>query len=330
MPGQDAASPILEIAGLTTEIKGYGGSHRALDDVSLKLPRGGTLGIVGESGSGKSMLALSIMRLLPPEIRITAGTIRVEGEDLLALEERAMRRVRGARVALVFQEPMTALNPLQSIGWQVAEMLVVHRRLSRAEAMRRAVALLDRVGIPDASRRAAEHPHRLSGGLRQRAVIAMALACEPALLIADEPTTALDVTIQSQILDLLADLRAETGMAVLLISHDIELVAGFADEVAVMYAGRVVESGPARVTFTTPLHPYTRALLTSVPRLDEEVARLTAIVGLPPRLDALPGGCAFHPRCAMAVPECARTRPALEVRGGRAAACLRLDTMMPA
>ena len=195
---------------------------------------------------------------MPPAIRVTAGSIRLDGEDLLRLDERAMRRVRGARVALVFQEPMTALNPLQPIGWQVAEMLVVHRRLSRAEAMRRAVALLDRVGIPDAARRAGEHPHRLSGGLRQRAVIAMALACEPALLIADEPTTALDVTIQAQILDLLADLRAETGMAVLLISHDIELVAGFADEVAVMYAGRVVERGPARATFAgaaASLHP---------------------------------------------------------------------------
>jgi len=322
--------PLLEIADLATEISTIAGSHPALDGVSVSLQRGGTLGIVGESGSGKSMRALSIMRLLPPAIRVTAGSIRLDGEDLLRLDERAMRRVRGARVALVFQEPMTALNPLQPIGWQVAEMLVVHRRFSRAEAMRRAVALLDRVGIPDAARRATEHPHRLSGGLRQRAVIAMALACEPALLIADEPTTALDVTIQAQILDLLADLRAERGMAVLLISHDIELVAGFADEVAVMYAGRVVEHGPARATLAAPLHPYTRALLTSVPRMDEQVARLKAIEGSPPRLDALPRGCAFQPRCAMSVPACAHVRPALEAHAGRAAACLRVEETMPA
>jgi oligopeptide/dipeptide ABC transporter ATP-binding protein len=321
---------LLEIAGLATEISTTTGSHPALDGVSVTLPRGGTLGIVGESGSGKSMLALSIMRLLPPTIRVTSGSIRLDGEDLLRLDERAMRRVRGARVALVFQEPMTALNPLQPIGWQVAEMLVVHRRLSRADALRRAIALLDRVGIPDAARRAGEHPHRLSGGLRQRVVIAMALACEPALLIADEPTTALDVTIQAQILDLLAELRVELGMAVLLISHDIELVAAFADEVAVMYAGRVVESGPARATLAAPLHPYTRALLTSVPRMDEQVARLMAIEGLPPRLDALPRGCAFQPRCAMAVPTCAQVRPVLDARGGRAAACLRIDETMPA
>jgi len=325
-----SASPLLEIAGLSTELRLPSGRHRALDAVSVTLPRGGTLGVVGESGSGKSMLALAIMGLLPAAIGVTGGAIRLDGVDLLTLPEPAMRRIRGARIALVFQEPMTALNPLQPIGWQVAEMLVVHRRLSRAEAMRRAVALLDRVGIPDAARRAAEYPHRLSGGLRQRAVIAMALACEPALLIADEPTTALDVTVQAQILDLLADLRQETGMAILLISHDIELVAGFADEVAVMYAGRVVEHGPARATLAQPLHPYTRALLTSVPRMEQEVARLAAIDGLPPRFEALPTGCAFHPRCPRAVPDCARTRPPMEERGGRAASCLLLDETVAA
>ncbi len=323
-------APLLEVAGLCTAIARREGTHRALDDVALTLRPGGALGIVGESGSGKSMLALAIMGLLPPAIRVTAGSIIFEGEDLLRLPERALRRVRGARIGLVFQEPMTALNPLHSIGAQVSETLVVHRRLPKAEAWRQAVALLDRVGIPDAARRAEDYPHRLSGGMRQRAVIAMALACDPALLIADEPTTALDVTIQAQILDLLADLRQERGMAILLISHDLELVAGFAEEVAVMYAGRVVERGPARAAFAAPLHPYTRALLSSVPRIEEDVARLSAIEGMVPRLEALPPGCAFAPRCPLAAGDCTRGVPPMLAQGARQAACLRVTEVAEA
>ena len=324
----DAAS-LLEISGLSTEIVRRDGVHRALDGVGLTLRRGGAIGIVGESGSGKSMLALAIMGLLPDAIRVTAGSIRFEGSDLLRLSERAMRGVRGARIGLVFQEPMTALNPLASIGGQVAETLIVHRGLSRAAALRQAVALLDRVGIPGAARRAEDYPHRLSGGMRQRVVIAMALACDPALLIADEPTTALDVTIQAQILDLLADLRRERGMAILLISHDLELVAGFAEEVAVMYAGRVVERGAARQTFAAPRHPYTAALLASVPRIEQDVARLTAIEGVVPRLEALPSGCAFRPRCPLAGADCAVAPPPMVARDGGAAACLRLAEAVP-
>jgi oligopeptide/dipeptide ABC transporter ATP-binding protein len=325
-----APEPLLAVEDLSTEIATPSGAHRALDRVGLRIARGEALGVVGESGSGKSMLALAVMGLLPPAIRVTGGRIALDGTDLLRLGERGMRRIRGARIGLVFQEPMTALNPLQSIGTQVAEVLRVHGRANRGEALRAAVALLDRVGIPDAPRRAAEYPHRLSGGLRQRAVIAMALACDPELLIADEPTTALDVTIQAQILDLLADLRREKNLAVMLISHDLELVAGFADRVAVMYTGRVVEVGPARATLTDPLHPYTRALLGSVPRIDEDVARLPAIAGLVPRLDTLPPGCAFHPRCAHAVEACRAAVPPLLERDGRAAACIRVDEVAPA
>jgi oligopeptide/dipeptide ABC transporter ATP-binding protein len=315
---------LIEVRGLTTEIVSPRGRVRALDGVDLAIARGEALGVVGESGSGKSMLALAIMGLLPPAIRVTAGSIALDGQELVGLAERKLRAIRGARIGLVFQEPMTALNPLQSIGAQVAEVLTTHRRANRAEALRQAIALLDRVGIPDAARRADEYPHRLSGGLRQRAVIAMALACDPALLIADEPTTALDVTIQAQILDLLADLRREKDLAVMLISHDLELVAGFADRVAVMYTGRMVEQGPARATLTAPLHPYTRALLGSVPRIDDDLEKLPAIEGVVPRLDALPPGCSFHPRCAHAVEACRAGRPAMRGDPVHAAACIRV------
>ncbi|MGG5822729.1 ABC transporter ATP-binding protein [Falsiroseomonas sp. HW251] len=314
---------LLEICGLTTEIVTGRRGVRALAGIDLSVAQGEAVGIVGESGSGKSMLALALMGLLPPAIRVTAGRILLDGNDLLTLGERGMRAVRGARMGLVFQEPMTALNPLQSIGTQVAEVLTTHRRAKRAEAWRLAVALLDRVGIPDAARRAGEYPHRLSGGLRQRAVIAMALACDPALLVADEPTTALDVTIQAQIMDLLADLRRERGLAVMLISHDLELVAGFADRVAVMYAGRIVEQGPAREALTAPRHPYTRALLGSIPRIDGDEARLPAIGGLVPRLDDLPPGCAFAPRCALAIEACGAAPPALTGSAVHQAACIR-------
>jgi peptide/nickel transport system ATP-binding protein len=321
---------LLEIRGLTTEIATRQGRTRALDAVDLSIARAEAVGVVGESGSGKSMLALAIMGLLPPAIQVTAGSIRLDGQELLGLPERRMRAIRGARIGLVFQEPMTALNPLQPIGTQVAEALTTHRRADRAEAMRAAIALLDRVGIPDARRRAQEYPHRLSGGLRQRAVIAIALACDPLLLIADEPTTALDVTIQAQILDLLADLRREKDLAVMLISHDLELVTGFADRVAVMYTGRVVEHGPARATLTAPLHPYTAALLGSVPRIDQDLARLPAIEGMVPRLDALPQGCTFHPRCAFAVVSCQAAVPAMRGEPGHQAACIRVGAKVPA
>jgi oligopeptide/dipeptide ABC transporter ATP-binding protein len=297
---------LLEIQGLTTEIATREGRTRALDSVDLSIARAEAVGVVGESGSGKSMLALAIMGLLPPAIRVTAGSIRLDGQELLGLPERRMRAIRGARIGLVFQEPMTALNPLQSIGTQVAEALTTHGRAKRAEAMRAAVALLDRVGIPDAPRRAQEYPHRLSGGLRQRAVIAIALACDPVLLIADEPTTALDVTIQAQILGLIRRLATERGVAVLLTTHDLGSAYEICDAITVMYAGQEVESAPVDRFFAEPRHPYTRRLLASLPRKDGEV---TGIPGEVPNLTRAPGGCRFNPRCLDTLPACDKTRP---------------------
>jgi oligopeptide/dipeptide ABC transporter ATP-binding protein len=287
---------VLDVQHLTTAFDVPQGRLLPVDDISFVVRRGETLGLVGESGSGKTMTALSIMRLVPPPGRTIGGVVILNGRNLLALSEREMRRVRGAEISLVFQEPMTALNPVFTIGDQVAESLVVHRLASGPGARRHAVELLEAVRIPDPQRRARDYPHQLSGGMRQRVLIAMALACRPSLVIADEPTTSLDVTIQAQILDLLREMRARFELSLLLITHDLGVIAGTADRVAIMYAGRIVETGPVVQVFDAPRHPYTRGLLASIPG-PTPGRRLRAIEGSVPHLAALPKGCAFAPRC---------------------------------
>ena len=317
--------PLLRIEGLRTVFRSSMGDIAAVDGVDLDVPRGRTLGIVGESGCGKSMLSLSVMRLVPPPGRISAGRVLLEGRNLLDLSAAEMRDVRGSRLAMIFQEPMTSLNPVHSIGWQITEAMRAHdKRASARELRDRAIAALQRVRIPSPERRFDDYPHQLSGGMRQRVMIAMALACKPSLLIADEPTTALDVTVQAQILDLLRELQAETGMAIILITHDLGVVAEMADEVAVMYAGRVAERAPAAEIFAGPQHPYTLGLLGSIPRLDEDRERLLAIEGAVPPPFALPKGCRFHPRCPFAVEACTVAQPDLTmVAPGHLAACIR-------
>ncbi len=287
---------LLVVDGLTTVFDTPQGPVAAVNDVTFEIRAGETLGLVGESGSGKSVTALSIMRLVQRPGRIQAGRILFKGRDLLALDERAMRAVRGAEIALIFQEPATALNPVFTVGDQIAETLLVHGRATRREARARAVELMEAVHIPDAGARVRDYPHQLSGGMRQRVMIALALACRPALVIADEPTTALDVTVQAQILDLLREMKAAFNLSLLLITHDLGVIAGTADRVAVMYAGRIVETGPVRAIFREPAHPYTRGLLASMPG-DAPGRRLTAIEGSVPLLGDLPSGCAFNPRC---------------------------------
>ncbi|WP_164694445.1 ABC transporter ATP-binding protein [Falsiroseomonas algicola] len=318
-------TPLLEIQGLRTVFRSANGDIAAVDGVDLTVPRGRTLGIVGESGCGKSMLSLSVMRLVPPPGRVAAGRVLLEGRDLLTLSTAEMRAVRGGQVAMIFQEPMTSLNPVHPIGLQITEAMRAHDpRASAAELRDRAIAALERVRIPAPARRYDEFPHQLSGGMRQRVMIAMALACKPKLLIADEPTTALDVTVQAQILDLLRDLQQETGMSIILITHDLGVVAEMADEVAVMYAGRVAERASARDLFGSPQHPYTLGLLGSVPRLDEDRERLLAIEGAVPPPFALPQGCRFHPRCPFAIEACTKAQPPLEaIEPGHLAACIR-------
>ncbi|MDE2200245.1 MAG: ABC transporter ATP-binding protein [Rhodospirillales bacterium] len=316
---------LLSIEGLRTVFGRGAGEVAAVDGVSLSVGRGRTLGIVGESGCGKSMLSLSVMRLVPQPGRIAAGRVMFDGQDLLGLGAAEMRAIRGRRIAMIFQEPMTSLNPVFTIGDQIIEAMRAHDRAASAADLRaRAVAALDRVRIPAASRRLDEYPHQMSGGMRQRVMIAMALACAPDLLIADEPTTALDVTVQAQILDLLRELQQQSGMAIILITHDLGVVAEMADEVAVMYAGRVVERSGAAAIFDDPQHPYTLGLLGSIPRIEEERDRLLAIEGAVPAPFALPEGCRFHPRCVFAEAQCAREVPQLRPLGaGHAAACLR-------
>jgi oligopeptide/dipeptide ABC transporter ATP-binding protein len=295
---------------------------RVLDDVSFCVREGEVVGLVGESGSGKSVTALSIVRLLGEQGSIDGGEIRFDGRDLLTLSEREMLAVRGRRIAMVFQEPMTSLNPLLPVGVQVAEGLVEHLGLSWRAAAETAVALLRRVGIADAERQTGEYPHQLSGGMRQRVMIAMAMGLTPRLLIGDEPTTALDVTIQAQVLGLLRDLGRESGAALLLISHDLGVVAAMASRVIVMYAGQVVEDTPTADLFTRPLHPYTRLLLRVVPSVRERRPRLDAIPGTMPPPAALPGGCRFHPRCPQTVARCREAEPPLETHApGRLARC---------
>ncbi|HTY70633.1 MAG TPA: ABC transporter ATP-binding protein [Alphaproteobacteria bacterium] len=318
------AVPLLDIRDLRTRFATDEGEFDAVDGVSLSLEAGRTLGVVGESGCGKSMTALSIMGLVPPPGRIVGGEIRFEGVDLLKLSAAEMRELRGNTLSMIFQEPMTSLNPAFTVGAQIVEGIMKHRAVGRAEAKALAIDGLRRVRIPSPEARFDEYPHRLSGGMRQRVMIAMALACRPRLLIADEPTTALDVTIQAQILDLMRTLREETGTAIILITHDLGVVAELADDVAVMYAGRVVERAPVGSLFAAPQHPYTVGLLGSIPKLHLDQDRLAVIEGQVPSLHAPVSGCQFHPRCPFAVEECRRQSPPLaDVAARHQAACWR-------
>jgi oligopeptide/dipeptide ABC transporter ATP-binding protein len=303
--------PLLQIDNLSTHYVSARGTRvvRAVDDVSLRIDAGETLGIVGESGSGKSTLALTILRLLPPAARVASGRMLFEGEDLLEKSDAEMRRVRGKRIAMILQDPMASLNPLFSIGDQVAEPIRVHEGVGRAAAWSRARELLKAVRIPSPQTRLLQHPHEMSGGMRQRIVGAIGISCEPRLLIADEPTTSLDLTIQAQYLNLLRELQRAHGLALIFITHNLGIVAKMCDQLAVMYAGRVVESGPVRQIFNAPAHPYTQALLNSIPRMSDNRNRLAAIDGQPPDLVALPPGCAFAPRCPSAFDRCRESPP---------------------
>jgi oligopeptide/dipeptide ABC transporter ATP-binding protein len=323
--------PLLEVRGLHTEFRTGAGLVRAVDGVSYTVEHGETVAIVGESGSGKSVGALSIMRLIPnPPGRITAGEILFDGRDLRGLSEAQMREVRGRDIGMVFQEPMTSLNPVLTIGRQITETLEQHQGADRAAAERRALELLEMVGIADPARRLKQYPHQLSGGMRQRVMIAVALACNPKLIIADEPTTALDVTIQAQILELMKTLGGRFNVAQIIITHNLGVVARYASRVNVMYAGRIIEAGSADEIYHAPRHPYTMALLRSVPRLDQpRRARLDPVDGQPPDLTRLDGGCSFRPRCRFAVERCGREQPALEQAGsGHLAACFRSTELL--
>ena len=326
-------TPVLEVEDLRTHFVTSEGTTRAVDGVSFTMGAGETLGIVGESGCGKSVTALSIMRLLPPGLgRHVGGSVRCGGTDLIGLSEAAMRRIRGDRIAMVFQEPMTSLNPVLTVGDQIAEAVVIHQAKSRAAAWARAVEMLTLVRIPDARRRAADYPHQFSGGMRQRVMIAMALSCHPQLLIADEPTTALDVTIQAQILKLIRELKAQTGAAVLMITHDLGVVAETCERVVVMYAGRVAEQAEVTDLFDRPMHPYTRGLMRCIPRRRAGVPpldRLEEIPGMVPDLRAPIPGCAFAPRCGFATARCVAEVPPLLERGrGHRAACWEVDRVL--
>lgn len=317
-------APLLEVDDLHMYFFTRDGVVKAVDGVSFNIEAGETLGVVGESGSGKSVTALSIMRLIQePPGKVVKGDIRFKGESLVTMPAKEQRHIRGDRIAMIFQDPMTSLNPVYRIGKQIAEPLRQHKGMSRSEAWDAAVELLTKVGIPRAKDRVRDYPHEFSGGMRQRAMIAMALACDPDILIADEPTTALDVTIQAQILELMREIQQQTGAAIIMITHDLGVVADMADNVLVMYAGRAVEYGPAEQVFYQPLHPYTWGLLESLPRHDvDEKGSLCPIGGQPPSLINLPGGCSFSPRCAYARDDCGVTEPGLvEVRPGHFSAC---------
>jgi peptide/nickel transport system ATP-binding protein len=316
---------LLEVRGLRTYFASERGEVRAVDGVDFSLERGRTLGIVGESGCGKSVTALSIMGLVPqPPGRIAGGEVLFEGKDLLKLPAQRLRDLRGDQLSMIFQEPMTSLNPAFPVGEQVAEALLRHKNISKNEAQNQAIEMLRRVRIPSPERRARDYPHQLSGGMRQRVMIAMALACNPKLLIADEPTTALDVTIQAQILELMRALRAELGTAIILITHDLGVIAELADDVIVMYAGKVIERCAAGRLFSEPQHPYTVGLLGSIPRLHLQQERLSAIEGFVPDAASLPAGCRFHPRCPFVVEKCrAEVPPLLHIKENHYAACWR-------
>jgi oligopeptide/dipeptide ABC transporter ATP-binding protein len=315
---------LLEVEGLRTHFETSAGLVKAVDGISYEVAEGETVAVVGESGCGKSVGALSILRLIPnPPGRIVGGSIRFNGRDLLKLSEEEIRRVRGREIGMIFQEPMTSLNPVLTIGLQLTETVRQHFAVSEEAAEKRAIELLGMVGISDPARRLRQYPHHLSGGMRQRVMIAIALSCEPKLIIADEPTTALDVTIQAQILELMKDLTRRLGVALIIITHNLGVVARYADRVNVMYAGRIVESGTARRIYHNPSHPYTLALLRSVPRMDQpRKAKLDPVEGQPPDLMQLDAGCAFHPRCRFAVATCLEDAPGLEtVTPGHRSAC---------
>ena len=320
---------ILEVKNLSTYFFTRAGTIKAADDLSFAIPIGSTLALVGESGSGKSVTSLSILGLVPPPGRIVAGEINFNGRDLLKLENEAMRRLRGREIAMIFQDPMSSLNPVFTVGDQIAEAIQLHEKLPRKGAWSKAIEMMERVKIPDASRRARDYPHQLSGGMRQRVMIAMALSCNPKLLIADEPTTALDVTIQAEILELLRGLKDDFDLSMLLITHDLGVVAETADRVAVMYAGRIVEEAPDRALFHQPKHPYTEGLLQSVPRLTEEglkLRRLSTIEGVVPSLLELPDGCKFAPRCSYVIDECKQSEPPLlAANADHTSRCIRFE-----
>jgi oligopeptide/dipeptide ABC transporter ATP-binding protein len=323
-------SHLLEVKNLRTQFPTRAGLVKAVDDVSFYLDRGELLGLVGESGCGKSMTALSIMRLIAPPGRIAGGEVLFDGRDLLKLSDAAMREMRGDDIAMVFQDPMTSLNPVFTVGEQIGEALRLHRKMSRKEARLATIEAMREVAIPDPARRLDDYPHQLSGGMRQRVMIAMALACNPKLLIADEPTTALDVTIQAQILELLNELRKQRELAVLLITHDLGVVAEVADRVAVMYTGRIVEESPVDELFARPKHPYTEGLLRSVPKLTGEDVikkeRLETIEGVVPSPTDLPPGCHFAPRCPHRMPRCTEgTIPLYQLEGGVDVRCVLYD-----
>jgi oligopeptide/dipeptide ABC transporter ATP-binding protein len=324
-PGYDPDAPPLEVSGLRVAFAGRdgkpGGGHPVVDGVGYRAEAGRTLAVVGESGCGKSLTARAVMGILPPGAAVTGGTARLHGIDLLSLDERALRQIRGRHIAMVFQDALSALNPVLPVGFQIAEVFRAHRGLGRREAAREAVAMLDRVRIPDAARRAAHYPHHFSGGMRQRAMIAMALALTPEVLIADEPTTALDVTVQAQILELLADLQAEHSISLVLISHDMGIVANAADRVVVMYAGRVAEQAPTAELYGRPAHPYTRALLDAIPRRGSRGRPLAVLQGAPPDPAAPQEGCAFRPRCRYAADACAAPPPPHPVAPLHSSAC---------
>ena len=321
--------PLLAVTDLTVEFPTARGPARAVDRVDLTLIKGEVLGLVGESGCGKSMTALSALRLVPPPGRITSGQIRFLDQDLLTLPARAIQALRGKRISMIFQEPMTALNPVLTVGEQIAEMLRLHLRASRSDAKTRTIDLLKLVGIPSPDKRWSEYPHQLSGGMRQRVMIAMAVSCDPDLVFADEPTTALDVTVQAQILDLLAGLRERLGMSMVMISHNLGVIAQVAHNVAVMYAGRIVEYTSTKELFADPQHPYTRGLLGSLPRYGERgrrQQRLNAIPGAVPPLGGVGKGCAFAPRCAFVIDRCRQDEPPLEPkRPGHETRCWVVD-----
>jgi oligopeptide/dipeptide ABC transporter ATP-binding protein len=322
-------APLLELRNLSTHYVSAGGTRvvKAVDNVSFGLDAGGTLGVVGESGSGKSTLALSILRLLPTAARNTSGEIMFDGEDLLKKSPEEMRRIRGKRIAMILQDPMASLNPLFTVGDQVSEPLRIHEGTARNRAWTRAVDLLRSVRITAPEMRVREYPHQMSGGMRQRIVGAMAISCEPRLLIADEPTTSLDLTIQAQYLNLLRELQRDHGLALIFITHNLGIVAKMCDHVAVMYAGRLVEFGAVRKIFDAPAHPYTRALLQSIPRFADTRDRLTAIGGQPPDLSSLPLGCSFHPRCPDAIDRCrGEAPPETQLQNSHTARCWLVNT----
>jgi oligopeptide/dipeptide ABC transporter ATP-binding protein len=316
---------VLEVKNLVTSFQIRGNWVHAVDDCSFKVPKGKTLGIVGESGCGKSVTSLSIMRLIPTSGgRITSGQILFEGQDLLLIKEKEMRKIRGNRISMIFQEPMTSLNPVFTVGNQVGEVFQLHKGASTKQARELSIEMLRAVKIPSPEKRVDDYPHQLSGGMRQRVMIAMALACQPSLLIADEPTTALDVTIQAQILELMNDLQEEKGMSTVLITHDLGVVAETCHDVVVMYAGRMVEKSSAVSLFENPQHPYTKGLMNSIPKLGSKQKRLNTIPGLVPSLGNFPKGCRFQDRCSLAGPECKEAEPTLKkMANGAEVACFK-------